>query len=276
LKWIRLVRHYINKKRKDRAEGGGHVYLLAIYLVIFMLVLFKIMWDRERVYVTYDMVDDSIVSSLISSCVCNLEEFGVSNQLVIYRSLTPVKIPSIFDDMFGDSEEEETEGEEGEEEEEEEYDPLNDPEILNPGWDPYLENCYEKFENNLKHNLKLDDAMNATISGIDGLVTINEFSVYNVYRSFDDSGNETGYRVVRYTKTGSGTWSVFPYGLNTPVSVYNSFDKTYTTIKETSVVASLTFNTVLSDYTDWLMPELAQEDMSKTVNYQRIVDITYQ
>lgn len=269
--WIKQARHFIRGKRRqyDRhIEGGSHMYILALYLMLFMFVVFKLMMDRERVYITYDTVDDSIVEALLSSCVINTEEYGRGEQLVIYETITPPKQTSIFDQM-------QNLGPGGVPlPPPPPYDPLTDSAIWNPGRDEYLTDSYEMFEENLKRNLKLDDSMTATISGIEGIIVIEEFAIYNVYQAFDDSGNETGRRVVKYTPTDSGIWTAYPYSIDEDVKVYNSLDKQDVTIEATSVVARLSFDAVVGDYSEWLMPGKAESDMIKHVTYQRVVDIT--
>lgn len=263
--WMTQVRHYIKKGIKKRVAGSGHMYIVSMFLILFLMLLFKMSSDKERVYVTYDMVEDSLVTALVSSCVCNTTEYGVSDQLVIYRDLTPKKIPPVFVDILNGL---------GAVLPQQEYDPLSDPEIYSPNGDYYLDNCYEKFYENLKHNLKLDNEMNATISGISGKVSITDFSVFNVYRDFDEAGNQTGFRIVKYTREANGNWSVYDYGIDTLATVYSTFEHTDIEITETSVSAALTFDLVLSNYSAWLMENLTENDMKESVTYQRVVDIT--
>lgn len=257
------VRHFISALKEKRTEGGAQIFIFSMFFMLLMLALFKMIYENERINITYSAVDDAIVSSLVSACEYNTVEYGLSNQLVIYRTVTPVEFPSDLDD-----------NREWLEPSPPPYDALNDSEIFNPGSDAYLEESYNNFVNNLKRNLRLDDAMTATISGIEGVVTITEFSVYNVYHSYDDAGNETGWRVVKYTRTPGGLWSAYPYNTNTPVYVYNSFDKLNTMIDKTSVVAALTFDAVVTDYVSWMTPTMGADSAKKSVTYQRIVDIS--
>ncbi len=263
MKRKKQVRHFISLLREMRTEGGAHVFIFTMYFILLALVIFKLVYENERINITYSAVDDAIVSSLVSACEYNTTEYGLSNQAVIYRTLTPIEFPSVLDENS------EVVGEPPAV-----YDPLNDPEIFNPGTDSYLEKSYKNFITNLKRNLRLDDAMNATISGMDGVITVTEFSVYNVYRSFDDAGNQTGWRIVKYTRAPSGLWTSYAYNPNTPAYVYNSFDHYDTMVDQTSVVAALTFDAVVTDYVAWMMPGKTVADTRQSVTYQRIVDIS--
>lgn len=255
----------IRKTALQHSKGGASVYILSIFIMFFILIIFKGYFDRERLYVTYDSVDDAIVASLVSSCVYNQTEYGISGQTVIFRQLTPVKPPDVEIPGWGELLP-------GSGDPEEPYQALEDPEIYIAAGDAYLENCYQSFVKNLKRNLKLDEEMNSTMSGIEGPVEIEKFTVYNVFRNYDEDGNETSYRVVAYTRTGE-TWSVYPYSDNTPANVYSTFDHCDIPIQETSVAAQLTFMLRVSDY------EVNQGDVytgggiTEKVSYQRVVDI---
>lgn len=250
LKWIERVPHYIRALKKKRVEGNGGIFIIAIFFMLFLLVVFKLVVSQQSAYITYDNVDDALVSSLVSAANYNIEEYGLGGHAVVYRTYTPT-----------------------DDEELELFDALDDSEIYSPNGDAYLDACYNKFLTNLKHNLELDDIMVSSSSGIDGTVTIDEFSVFNVYRAYDEDGNPAGYRVVKYTKAGGG-WSTHPYNINTPATCYNTFDHTNTVIENTSISAALTFNIRLSTFSGWLMGgSLTEDDMVEQVTYQRIVDI---
>ena len=123
--------------------------------------------------------------------------------------------------------------------------------------------------NSLKRNLKLDGSLNASMSGIDGAVDVIDFSIYNLFEYYDrTTGARLHYRFIRYSFDG-GVWSVYPYSIDEPVTVFNSFDDTYTPLDSTTVVANLKFRLRITENNTWLgIPVMAQE-----VNYQRLVDI---
>jgi len=269
--WKKLVLLCIKGKevfrlKDEKEEGGSDVYLMGIFIIMFMVLIFKVELDINRIYVTGDAIEDALTTSLLSSCVYNRDELALSNQLVIYRTITPME--PFFQLTPGVSPPGVTPPGAVP------YDPLNDTEIYTPGTDHYLDNAYDNFIRTLKKNLKLDNDMNATTSGIRGEVKVDYYAIYNVFKTFDASNNVKDFRVVRYRRTESGTWDAYAYDLNTPAEVTNSLDGSLYEITETTVVGSLTMDIVATDYVAWLMPGMTQDDAVQTISYQRIVDIT--
>jgi len=255
---IKRVRLFIKNKEHAKLEGGANIYFVALLLIMLILIIFKFMLDKERIYVTYDAVDDALVSSMISGCIYNKEERSLSDQVVIYRTITDVTITPQNGPVISPVVQS----------------PLDDPDIFDAQGDLYLEQSYNAFLDNLKHNLKLDDSMVSSISGINGPVEIEEFSLYNVFKDYDNFGNLLGTRIVQYTRLSSGVWVVTPYMVDAPVYVDNSFDDQPCEITATSMVVRLGVNVVLSNYMDWLMEGFSPDDMTQRISYQRIVDVT--
>lgn len=258
---LRLIklRQLFTEIKKKKVAGSSHIYIIALFFIMFICFVFKMSLDRERIYVTYDMVDDTLVESLLSACTINREELAMGGHTVIYRRFTPEResllIPGIGIPINPTP-----------------FDPLDNPDIFSPSGDAMLDKSYTAFMNTLKQNLKLDGSMNASISGINGVVSIDEFAIYNTYRSFDEDGNELGYRIVKYTRTPGGSWSCYPFNANTLVNIYNSVDHDYTTIGETCVSATISFDVVVADTSSYLT-SLTADELSTHVTYSRIVDV---
>lgn len=272
--WKKKQRPCINRikcflSRKEKGDAG--IYVITLMILLFLCLLLIAMFYRKRVHITYDTVDDSIVSALTSACTFNLESYGHSGQVVIYN--VPIDAEPEEPPLPGETPPPPlTEEEEREQIYEKAMARLNSTALLLPTGDPYLTKSYDDFMKALKRNLKLNDAMESSLSGIEGVVTVEEFSVYNRFEEFYPDGALIAYRIIKYTYDGSG-WSVYPYNINTPVMVYNSYDKTETYVEDTSVTAKLTFRVRVGNYNGEYMPGLAEEDMVPTVFYQRIVDI---
>lgn len=247
-----------------KVRGGTQIYVLCLAILLCMVIAFRVLFDYARVQITHDAADDAIMTSLVSACVYNPDELALSGSSVIYATVTPVKEPHyVISQITGEPVLDTTP-----------YDTINDAVLFCPGDDAYLAACYERFLKNLKKNLKLDDAMNAAISGIDGTVTISEFSVYNKFYNLDEDGNQTDFRFVKYTYVPGGGWAVYPYNINEYAESYNSLDHATYTVRETSVSACITFQVVTGTYIDWAMPGYTADDMKTSVSYQRVVDIT--
>lgn len=246
-----------------KVRGGVQIFVLCLCILLCIVVLYRVLFDYERVQITHDAVDDAITTALVSSCIFNTDELALSGSTVIYSTVTPVKEPNyIISIITGEPVLDTTP-----------YDTINDAALLNPGEDAFLTQCYERFERNLKKNLKLDDAMNATISGIDGTVAISEFTVFNKFFNVDEDGNQTDFRIVKYTYVPGGSWTAYPYNINQYAESYNSLDHTSYEVCETSVSACITFRVVTGTFIDWAMPGGNPDDMKTAISYQRIVDI---
>lgn len=236
-------------------EGNASIYVITMMLMIFLIFFFKMMMNDQRLQVTKDAVDDALVGSLIAASPINMTEYGKSGQLVIYedvteRSVVGVGVPVLTDEQKAQK-------------------LLTSTKLFLPASDSYLQGAYQKFENSLRVNLKLDGAMQASISGIHGEVDIEEFCVYNLFEFYNTSGSRLHYRFIKYTFDGSA-WSVYAYPIDTSVSVYNSFDKSYTTLDSTTVAAKLTFTVRIAENNGFT----SIADVEQRVSYQRLVDVT--
>lgn len=270
-KTVLLCTKKLNIPLKRRIKGEVSMYIYALWIIFFLAVILKMNFDERRMYITYDAVDDSIVTALTAATAFNVEEYGLSGQAVIFDTVTelkPVEIPlpgvtpppPLDDDALDAKEMEDA------------LEFLNSDALLSPLDNGFLQSSYNDFMRALKRNLKLDDSMNSSLSGIEGIVSVDEFSIYNRFEQYGRNGNLLAYRIIKYTYDGS-FWNVYPYNIDTPVSIYNSYDKSDSSVDTTAVTASLTFDLRLSDYMQGYMPGLTEDDMTKTVNYQRIVDI---
>lgn len=248
-----------------KTEGGTHIYLLCLFLMMFLLVLFRATFDRQRMVITKDTVDDALVTSMVSACIYNKEELGSSGAAVIYRSVTPKLGDQTMITPGGQVVIDPTP-----------VDVFSDPQILVPGSDPFLTTCWQSFLKNFKKNLKLGDDMVATISGIDGVVNVTEFSVYNKFYNLDEDRFQTDFMFVRYTYNPSGdAWAAYSYAPNTYPTTYNSLTHSMYQITESSISTQLSFTVVSGTATAGMM-ELAgvtQADYNIPVSYQRVVDV---
>lgn len=259
---------FLHEAAASRAEGGTHIYVLCMFIMMFLLVLFRAMFDAQRLYITKDTVDDALMTSMVSACVYNREEKNSSGAVVLYRTVTPLLGEVLAETVGGriipDPDP---------------VDVFSLPDLTLPGGDPFLANSYALFVKNLKKNLKLHDDMTATISGIDGVVTINEFSVYNKFYSVvdDGSGNrvQDEFKFVRYScNPETGAWSAYAYAPNVYPTTYNSLTKSNYEIRETSISVELGF-TVVTGTATGMSQELGhtQAEYNVPVTYHRIVDV---
>ena len=247
-----------------RTEGGTHIYLLCMFLMMFLLVLFRAMFDAQRVSITKDTVDDALMTSMVSACVYNRQEKNSSGSVVIYDSVTPLFGEHLRQTVGGRTVVDRNP-----------VDVFSLPEILAPGSDAFLSNSWTLFEKNLKKNLKLQDDMTATISGIDGLVTVTDYSIYNKFYNLDADRNQTDFKFVRYSyNPASGAWSAYAYAPNTYPSTYNSLTKSNYNITETSISVELAF-TVVAGTATGMSQQLGhtQSEYNVPVTYHRIVDV---
>ena len=266
----RCISRKIEAFLKQKREGGAGVFIIGMCIMMFLVILLKITYDQQRVYITYDTVDDSIVSALVGASTYNLEEMAYSGNLIIFRTLTEFEPEDIL--MPGETPPPEPTEEELEELRAQAMDEfLNNPELYNPV-DSYLDKARTDFIRILKRNLKLDDSFNCQLSGVEGTVTVEEFAVYNKYEWLDENGVSQGYRIIKYYHNGSA-WNVYPYNINTPVTVYSSYDHADIPVENTTVSARLAFNLRLSDYNATYYQGLTEADMLMGVSYQRAVDI---
>jgi hypothetical protein len=251
---------------KKKAQGGAQMFVLCMLIMIFIVVLFRVLFDYQRVHITYYSVEDALTTSLISSCVYNRDEQSLSGATVIYRTVTAASKPNeLLADLTGLPVYDSTP-----------FDAVNSSELTNLMADPYLDGCYDRFLKNLKQNLKLDDSMNAIISGIDGTVSIDEFCIYNKFVNLNADGTPGDFRIVKYTRVSDGVWVAFPYNVNQTATCYNSLDHTDYTVTETSVSAKLSFSVVAGTNANWNTAPGAITNITAPVTYQRIVDITKQ
>lgn len=259
-------RHFTNLFSK-REDGGVQIYVLCLFILMMFVVFWAVMLDFKRISITSDAVDDALVTSLISSCLYNKEEMRLSGATVVYHTVTGdgLKLPvtEIIPGYVDHSGNLTTTVED--------RDVINGSEIVNSTGDTYLANCYSLFLKNLKKNLKLDDAMTCSMSGIDGVVTIQEFSVYNKFYNLDQDGNKTDFRFVKYTHIGGGVFNCIEYGINEYPTVYNSLDHQMYTVTESSVASTLSFAVVASRYTP--VGGAAGSQTVTDVTYSRIVDV---
>lgn len=254
----RAVRPCIKKisdVSKRQMEGNAGIYILAMLFMFALLLVFKVMLDDQRLHVTKDTVDDALVSSLMAASAINLIEYGASGQLVIFDDVTEPPIVGIGRPVLSDEEKSQI--------------LLTATKLYLAGSDTYLNKAYQAFERSLRVNLKLDGSMNATISGINGVVDVEEFIIYNMFEYFDASGNRLHYRFFKYTFDGAA-WDVYAYPMDTGVTVYNSFDKSYTSLDSTTVSAKLTFTVHVTKNNSFV----GIGDIEQQVSYQRLVDVT--
>jgi len=270
--WNIRERLSINKKIRDfltkRTEGGTQIFIFGLFIVLFLVVLYRVMFDYQRMGITKDAVDDALVTSMISGCIYNRDEFASSGNVAIYRKVTPNLGENIQISLAGIAYIDDTP-----------VDVIGGTDIgmiyENGSVDSFLTNSYTQFEKNLKKNLKLDGNMIALISGIRGEVRVDEFSIYNKYYNLDEDRNQTDFRFVKYTYNRyTCAWSVAEFAPNTYPSVYNSLTKTNTQLTETSIVSKLSFDFATLSFTSKLQSMgYSENDTKVNVSYQRIVDV---
>ena len=270
--WKKKRRPFIKETSflRKKAKGSAGIYVITLVILLFFCLLLLATYYRKRTYIVYDTVDDAIVSALTSACTFNLEAYGYGGQVVIYD--VPIEIEPEEPPLPGEDIVVLTPEEEKQLAYEEAMDRLISTNLLLPAGDQYLSKSYSDFMKALKRNLKLDDTMQSSLSGIEGEVIVEEFSIYNRFEEFYEDGSLLAYRIIRYTYSG-GTWSVYPFNINTPVTIYNSYDHAESYVEDTTVTAKLTFNVRVGDYNAAYMPGLSASDMLQPVFYQRLVDI---
>jgi len=262
---LRSIRERFRRLARARTEGGTHVYVLCLFIMMFLLVLFHAMFDYQRLAITKDTVDDALVTSMISACVYNKEELASSGSAVIYQSLTPSYGEHTMLSPGGHLVVDPTP-----------TDVFSLPEIYAASSDTYLQNCWTLFLKNFKKNLKLGDDMVATISGIDGVVSVTEFSVYNKFYNLDVDRNQTDFMFVKYSyNPSSGAWSAYGYAPNTYPTCYNSLTHSNYQIVESSIATQLSFTVVAGTASTGMtnLTGVIQADFNVPVTYQRVVDV---
>ena len=244
---IEKEQHYTScricvKVLKGRCRGSAGIYLTGIFLLLLLTMVFQVCYTWYQVYVTADTLDDALVVSLVSAATVNTKEYGRTHQLVVYDDLqTPGN-------------------------------PLQDSQNLS-AIDTYLQNAYSTFLESFIKNMDLTDTLHTQIPNIDGVLYVEEFNVYNVYRQFDDDGNAMDFRIYHYAYM-NNNWTVTAYDINEPVYLFNSLDATNSLVENTTISAKITFDIYFMPFLRWVMPESMADSMHKQVSYQRLVDIT--
>lgn len=262
-----------------KRKGSGGLLILTLVILLFLCLVLRMAFDQKKATITYDAVDDAIVSALTSATSnLNLYELGYVGHTVIYRDVYSEPEPSEPPLPGATPAPSPTPEEIAEANEEAAQDFLFSTTLTTPVGDSYLSDCYNDFVFALKNNLGLSDTFESSMPTIVSPVVIEEFSVYNRFEFYveDTNGNDTllHYRMVKYTTTDGGvTWNATGYNLDTSVQVYNSFDGTTSTIDTTCVTAKLSFDRKISDYNAEYMPGINPADLIKHEIYQRIVDV---
>ena len=260
--------NFLREKANEKVRGEVSMYVYAIFIIMFLIVMLKASYDKQRVFITYDAVDDSIVEALTAASTYNVEELALGGQTVIFRTISGEELDDVEEEEVpllpgmptpAPPTEEELELQRMEKA----LENLQDAELFNAVTDSFLNKSRSDFMRALKRNLKLDGSMNCQLSGIEGTVTVEEFSIYNKYEQFDEEGNLLAFRIIRYTHNGAA-WNVYAYSINENVSVYSSYDKANVPVENTTVTAKLSFD---------LYQGYAESDMLQAVHYQRLVDI---
>ena len=246
-------------------EGGAHIYVLCMSILVCMIIFYLVLFDYKRTQITADIVDDALTTSLVSACVYNQEEKALSGSQVMYRTLSEAEDDFLESLMPGMG----LGGDGSPADPEEKL--IDHPDLYNAHGDSFLDKSYNYFVKNLKKNLKLDDTMVATISGIEGEVVIQEFTIYNKFCEYDEHGNLTEFRFMGYRRTGD-SWYVIPYAANILPTCYNSLDKSTYQITETSVYAALEFDLVASRFDGVGLNKV--NGVKPRIWYARVVDIT--
>lgn len=240
----------INSLFNKRVKGGAHIYVFFFFCLLIICVIMKLVFDKKQVEITYRTVDDYLLLSLTSGCLFNTDEYTRSGNIVIYETLSPTWADANYLT----------------------YDILSDGNILMPGADSFLNKSYASFLTTFKDSLKLNSSMETSMRGISSPITLDDYSVYNKYCVFDSSNNVEHFKFVRYTRSGTG-WLVQEYSDDVYPTIYNSFDKTNTTITETSIAAKISMDVKVGDYVDWLYQGINPDDVDQSISYQRLVDI---
>ena len=258
----------LRRMLRAKTKGGAQILIFCMFIMLLLVVYFKALFDYQRMGITKDALDDALVTSMVSGCTINREEFASSGSAVIYRKVTPALGEKISIDFSGkvviDDEPE---------------DVINGPEIRSPyaggGVDSFLQSSYDSFEKNIKKNLRLDDSMHSLIAGISGEVVVSEFTIYNKYYNLDEDRNQTDFKFVEYTYVrNSGTWSVIEHTPNTFPNVYSSLTHSNIQLTETSMSVKLSFNVVNSAFTQQMADQGIDESQTITpVTYTRVVDV---
>ena len=246
-----------------KTEGGVHIYILILFFMMFLIVLFRVLLDTQRMGITKDMVEDALMTSMVSACVYNKEEKNASGAIVIYRKLTPLG-SEMFEFEGGRAHLNKV--------------PINIfsmPEMLSPSGDAYLQKSWEIFLKNLKKNLRLNDDMTANISGLSDKVKVEEYAVYNKFYNLDADRKQKDFKFVKYSYyPETDRWSAYEYTPNTYPTTYNSLTKSNYKIQETSISVKISLNVVGGTATAFANKlGKTQNDLNVPVTYQRVVDV---
>lgn len=253
--FIKLKRSHFGLQKT--VTGGVAIYIICVFLILGCCLFMRVLHDRTVNIATRDTIDDVLVTALTSAgASVNVEEFARGKETIIYRTISPTGIVmngSVISDTS--------------------FKATESPEITMPGMDSFLIASFQRFDHSLTHNLNLDAGDNTNFVGIDGSVTIAEFSVYNKFLEFDNSGNMSNFRFVKYTYMNGGGWTAYPYDKGVCPTVYNSHDKHNVTLTESSVYARLSFTVKVSDYKSFMAGYLNPDSLKQNIEYSRAVSI---
>ena len=283
-------------KNKSRADMSTILYGLMGIITIIMIMI--IIYRKQFISIAITNIDDGLTASVLGSAVINIDEYGKSEQTIIYNDLPdgyevdvvevvevegeePYVVVGIIADGAGVSFTDIVEGVPNNA-----FSPASIDAYADEDKDEakYLNESYEKFIELLKTNLGLDEDMvptgkNALLSReIDDGVTeyadgppknkvTVDFRIYNVYKYYyyDDEGKSKMKKYIVEFKREGGKWRGTEIGDGVDSVYVGDIDET---IEETSVYAGISFYMYIG--TDFN----GKAQYTKVDNMSRLVEVT--
>lgn len=158
------------KHRFKKGKGTSSMILPSLMLILIVLILLLMTFRISMINTMYNYIDDALVSSVLGGALLNVEEYGRSNQMIIYSNEDWVEVRDLHPETstyMGWTKNEAdillsnlNDGSDIELS----YSELDPKLILNPESyrsdgiradmsDEYLARCYSAFISNLKYNL---------------------------------------------------------------------------------------------------------------------------
>lgn len=75
---------YLRKKLNKRLKGVSSMIFPSLMIIVILLVILLYTFRIQALNATFNYIDDAMVSSVLGGALLNVEEYGKSNQVVIY------------------------------------------------------------------------------------------------------------------------------------------------------------------------------------------------
>ena len=74
------------KHRFKKGKGTSSMILPSLMLILIVLILLLMTFRISMINTMYNYIDDALVSSVLGGALLNVEEYGRSNQMIIYSN----------------------------------------------------------------------------------------------------------------------------------------------------------------------------------------------